>query len=190
MQILQSLETEISMVDQRCNILQENAEPLVQSIRAFLAFQQVCDQPLFIDYVLAHDHRVFLQLVNVQKEILVDVFPLVDAFAELGYFLGHQLYHVRIKIDTLIHDAGKDRVAAHVTLRHGHDPSLKLREATQRHVPERCHAVIHESEGHGLHRVVLWSRHKEVGVSEYRPLVLGETRRALDFLCLSPALDD
>ena len=49
--------------------------------------------------------------------------------------------------------------------------------------------MAHEGEGDSLHRVVLRSRHQEVGVGEDRVLGLRETGRALDLLGLRAALD-
>ena len=102
------------MVDQGIDVLEQNRETPVQILRVLVAPEHIRDQTLLIDDVLAHEHRVFLQLVDVQEEVLVDVFLLVDSLAVLGDLLAHKLDHIRVQIDTLVHNAGEDRVAVRV----------------------------------------------------------------------------
>ncbi len=175
------------MLDQGGDILQNHGETRLQFRGILVALEQVGEQPLLVHDVLPDPHRVLLQLVDVQEEVLVDVLLLVDPLAVLRDLLAHKLDHIRIQVDTLVHDAREHRIAILILLRHRNDPPLQFSEAAQGNLAQGGQTIAHEGEGNGLDRVILRARHQEVGVREDRFLRLGETGRTLDFLRLGAA---
>ncbi len=155
--------------------MQQNRKTSLKLLRVFVTANHVGNQSLLIDYVLAYEHCVFLQLIDVQEEILVNVFLLINSLAVLRNLLTHQLDHVCIQIDTLIHDAGKDRVAVRIRLWHCDNPSLKFGEAPQGDISQSGKTVPHEGKGNSFHRVILRTWHQEVGVGKNRIFCLRKT---------------
>lgn len=189
LEIFKSLEAEIRVVDQRCDVLENDGEAGLEFRRIFVALHQVADESLLVDDILADSHRVLLKLIDVDEEFFVDVLLLIDPLAELSDLLAHELNHVGIEVDTLVHDCCEDGIAGREKMRHGIETPLDLRETAERNLPEGCKTVADEYERDGFHRIVLRARHQEVGVGEYGVLSLREAGRALDFLGLRPALD-
>ena len=71
------------MVDERTYILKDHVQLGVVLVGGTPALEKVRNKTLLIHYVLANEHCILLQLVDIQEEILVDIFLLVDALAEL-----------------------------------------------------------------------------------------------------------
>ena len=101
------------MVYQRGYVLEYDREvgAQVRILGTGLALEQVGHQALLVDYVLAHVHRILLELVDVQQEVLVDILLLVYALAETGHVLGNQLHDIGVEVDALVHDRHEDRKA-------------------------------------------------------------------------------
>ena len=163
------------MVDQGCDILQDDAETVLELAGILVALHQVANQPLLVHNVLANGHRHVLQLVDVDEEVLVDVLPLVDSLAVLRDLLAEELDHVRIEVDALVHYACEDGVAVGKELRHHGNLPLKFGETAERDIPQCREAGFHKDEGYGFHRIAFRTRHEEVGVGENRLLGFRET---------------
>ena len=172
LEVFQPLKAEIGVVDQGGDVLKNDRETSLKLRRVLVTLDHVLDQPLLIYDILPDYHRVLLELVDVQEEVLVDVFLLVYPLAVLGNLLAHELDHVSVEVYSLVHDAHEHREAAGIHLWLRHYPALKLGERAERNVAERREAIIHECERDGLHGIVLRARHQEVRVGEYRVLSL------------------
>ena len=189
LQILETLEGEVGVVDEGGNVPEGDLKPLHKLAREYLALEHTGDDPLLVHYVLADEHHILLKLVYVDEELLVDVLAYVHLAAVLLDLLVHDLYHIRIEVHSLLYDVGEDYVAALVVLRKGDDAALEVHETAQRHFPDGGQHASAEYEGDGLHGIVVRSRDHEVGIGEDGIVGLRETGRALDLLRLGPGLE-
>ena len=121
---------------------------------------------LLVDDVLPYEHGVLLQLVYVQKEFLVDVFAEAHLAVELLDLLGHELYHIRIQVNSLLEYADEDDISGRIEFREGQQPALKVGQTPQRTFPEGHEDIVRKDEGDRLHRIFLRSRDQEVRIGE------------------------
>ena len=105
LEILQTLEAEVGMVDEGRDIPKHDIQFRMQMVRELLALENRRDHTLLVDNVLANEHCIVLQLVDVDKELLADILTQVDLLVVLRDLLRDELDHIGIKVDTLFHDA-------------------------------------------------------------------------------------
>ena len=177
------------MVDEGRYILQQHGEPCLQRAGHLGALHKVRYQALLIDHILTHHHRVFLELGDVQEEFVVDVFPALDALGILGDFLGEELDHIGIKVDTLIQYRRENAESGGIETGIHLHPALKFGERAQGNFTEGYQSIVLQCERYGLHHILIGPRSKEVGVGENGAVGLEITGGAFDFLRLGAALD-
>ena len=124
--------------------------------------------------------------IDVDKEILIYLFLLINPFCILGDLFRKNLNHISIKVDTLVENRSKETVAVGIALGIDLKTSLKLSKTTKRDIPESSKAIIHQSERHCLHHILLRPRSEEVGICKNRLISLEIAGRTLNFLRLSP----
>ena len=126
------------MVDQGRDILKDDPEVLteVRVLGAEAALEDIGYQALLVHYVLPDIHRILLQLVDVQKELLVYILHLVDPAAEAGHVLGDKLHDVGIKVDTPVHDGEEHRESVRELLRESLDLQLESVDGAERNLPD------------------------------------------------------
>ena len=176
------------MVDQRRDVLEQDTQLAVDHVGGLVGTEDARDHALLIDDVLAHQHRVFLELVDVEEEFLVDVFAQAHAAAVLADFLRHQLDHVGVEVDPVLQDAHQHVEARRIEARIEQDPALDVGETAQGNLADGGHRMAGQHEGDALHRVVLGARDQKVRIGEDRIDGLAVTRRTLDLLGLRAAL--
>ena len=140
------------------------------------------DHPLLVDHVLAHQHGVLLQLVDIQEELLVDILAGTDLLAVGVYLLGHELDHVGVEVeldhvgvevDSVLHDTDKDVIACGIKPAVDLYPALYVREAAQLYVSDGYDDTLAENERDSLHRILVRAGNQEVGVDGDSRLGLG-----------------
>ena len=74
LKIFKTFKTKVGMIYQRGYILKEHIEPLAVFNRIVRTFENAGNNPLLVDDVLANEHGVILELVDVDEEFLADIF--------------------------------------------------------------------------------------------------------------------
>ena len=191
LQVFETLEGEVGVVDQGGDILEDDGQVVPQFgiLGAAFALEDVGDQPLFVHDVLADDHGVLLQLVDVQQEFFVDVLLLVDALAELGYILGDELDDIGVEVHALVHDFHEGGEAVGELLRQGQDLELQRIQGPEGDLADRRQDTAGQDEGDGIHQHLVVGRGEKVGVGEDDAVFFEETGGTFDLLRFGAALD-
>ena len=175
LEVLETLEAEVGMVDKGRDILEHDVELAMQGVRELLALEDGRDHTLLVDDVLADEHRIVLQLVDVDEEFLADVLSQIDLLVVLGDLLRDELDHIGIEVDTLLNYAQKGDVTGTVCLREGKEPALEVGEALEPGLSQRGQDIVGQDERHGLFCIFVRTRDEEVGVGEDCLLCLEES---------------
>ena len=176
------------MVDQRRDVLEQDVQLGDDGLRGLLTLKQGGNHALLIHDVLANDHRVLLQLVDVQQEFVAHIFTQADALAVLCNLLGHQLDHVGIEVDSGLEDAQQDMESGREEFAVDLDAALDVRKTAQGYLADGGEDRPGQDKGDRLHRVVVRGRNQEVRVDEDGAGVLRITGGTLDLLGLCAAL--
>ncbi len=148
LQILKPLEAEVGMVDKGRNILEYNVQMLAnfRILGTALALDDIGEQPLLIHDILADEHCIFLQLIDIQQEFLVDILLLIDTLAELRHVFGDKLHDICIQVDTLVHDLHEYGEAVGELVRLRLNLALEGVEGTEGYFPEGCNGLVRKYE--------------------------------------------
>lgn len=103
----------------------------MQMVWELLALEDRRDHTLLVDNVLANEHRIVLQLIDIDKEFLADILSQVDLLVVLSDFLRDELDHIGIEVDTLLNDAEEGYMSRRVCLRESEQTALKIGEALE-----------------------------------------------------------
>ena len=112
--IVQSLKTEIGMVDQRIHILDHQLQPRIDIIRESYASQNTRQHSLTVKNILSQQHRTLLQPVDTAENLLVDRILTVHVAAERRYLTGNKLDHVGIIVDSHLQQGDEDMITGRI----------------------------------------------------------------------------
>jgi len=136
LQVFKTLEAEVGMIDQRRNVFQKDIQTRTVLRRIVGTFENAGYNPLLVNDILTDEHGVFLQDVDVDKELFTDIFTDADLSVVLIDFLGDKFDHVCIKVNTVFQDAQEGHMTRLINLRESHEAPLKVCETFQRALPQ------------------------------------------------------
>ena len=73
LEVLETLKTEVGVVDERRDILEEDVQARLIFLRVVRTLEDTGDNSLFIDDILTDEHCVFLNDIDINKEFLADI---------------------------------------------------------------------------------------------------------------------
>ena len=98
--IVQTLEREVGMRNERVDVLNHQLKARIDIVREALGAQDAREDALTVEDVLAEDHCALLQGAEAQEDILVDGVLLGDGLGERRYLTAHHLDEVGIEVDS------------------------------------------------------------------------------------------
>nr|DAO23870.1 MAG TPA: hypothetical protein [Caudoviricetes sp.] len=188
--VVQTLETEIGVVDERIDVLDHQLQPRIDVVGEALAAQDAREHTLPVEDVFAQQHGALLQGVDAVDHLLVDRIFRVHVLAQRGDLLGDQLDHVGVEVDAHLEQRDEDVVARGVAPVVHLQPFLGFAESAELGAAHRDqHTLVGDDERHGFDDEALARGDEKVGVGDDGVLRLGVFRGGLDLLDLLLGLE-
>ena len=105
LQVVQTVKTKSRIVEERVDILNHHRQTWLQVFRHKITLKQVADNSLFIHDVLTDDGYFFLQVLNLDKYILIYMVFCVDFTTQFGNHIRCILNQVGILLYSSLHQS-------------------------------------------------------------------------------------
>ena len=188
--IVQTLEAEIGMVDERVDVLDHQLQARIDVVGETLRAQDARQDALTVEDILAQQHRALQQGVDAVDHLLVDRVLRIDVLRQGCDLFGDHLHQVGVVVDAHLQQRDEEVVARREAAVAHLQPLLGLaKRAEFGRAHRHQHAFVRNDERHGLHDERIARRHEEVGVGDDGVLRLGILRGRLDLLDLLLGLE-